>query len=64
VAAPTSPNPAALASGAMVCEVTEVLTGLNMFSFSCADSVIDTSVHAMKAKTFRRRFLQIIYVLI
>ena len=42
VAAPTSPMPAARASGAMVCEVTEVLTGLNMSSF-WAMAVTETS---------------------
>ena len=37
VAAPTSPIPPALASGAMLCEVTEVVTGLNIsFLSTCA----------------------------
>ena len=38
VAAPTSPIPPARASGAIICEVTEYLTGLKILSF-CADTV-------------------------
>ena len=40
IAAPTSPMPAERASGAMVCEVTDEWTGLNMFRLSCADNVM------------------------
>ena len=38
VATPASPRPAARASGAIVCDVTDVFTGLNMSFLSCAAS--------------------------
>jgi hypothetical protein len=51
VAAPTSPIPPALASGATLCEVTEVVTGLNILFLSiCAKLWSEQPKRAQVAK--------------
>ena len=54
VAAPTSPIPAARASGAIVCEVTDAFTGLNMSFLSCACivTVVQQNVSAASNSLF------------
>ena len=46
VAAPTSPIPAARASGAMVCDVTDVFTGLKISSFCALAGMLTSAAMA------------------
>jgi len=49
--------PAERASGAMVCDVTEVLIGLNIFFLSCADIESETVVNKKAINIFEIIFI-------
>ena len=63
VAAPTSPIPAALASGAMVCEMTACSTGLKLLSLS-SSAFATTAIAKTISKDSILDFLIFLYFLV